>query len=557
MEATNAVSTFQIKPGFRLELVASEPLVVDPIALSFDEDGRLYVIEMRDYSERRDERLGRVRLLEDTNGDGRFDKSTVYADGLPWPTAIICYGSGVFVGSTPDVFYFKDTDGDGKADVRQLVYTGFGNTKSRLNVQALLNSFNWSLDNRIQGLSASNGGVVTNRVRTGDKPLNLDNRNFSFDPRTLEMSPEAGGGQYGMSFDTKGRKFSSSNSEHLMAWMYESRYADRNPHYSMPRSLVTIAVDGGAAEVYRISPEEPWRVIRTQWRKEGVVQGVVEGGGRASGYFTGATGATIYRGSAFPAEFLDNAFTGDAGGNLVHRKRVYQEGLEIKAVRPEGEETVEFLASRDTWFRPTQFANAPDGTFYVIDIYREIIEHPWSLPEEIKKHLDLNNGNDRGRIYRIVPDGFKQPRIPRLSKANTSQLVSTLEHANGWYRDTAARLLYERQDKGAGSALTRLVERSKSPYGRMHALYALDGLGLLRENHILRGLKDDDEMVRQHAVRLSERILNKQIPTSALWAQLRQMHADPSVNVVYQLAFTLGEIQHAERNAVLAQCLAR
>ncbi len=557
IEATNAVSSFAIKAGFRLELVASEPNVVDPIALSFDEDGRMYVIEMRDYSERRDERLGRVRLLEDTDGDGVFDKSTIFVEGLPWPTAIICYAGGVFVGSTPDLYYFKDRDGDGRADAKQLIYTGFGNTKDRLNVQALMNSFNWSLDNRIHGLSAPNGGIVTNMVRKSDKPLDLNNRNFSFNPRTFEMTAENGGGQYGMSFDSRGRKYTSSNSDHLMAWMYEARYADRNPYYAMPKSLVSIAVDGGAAEVYRLSPEEPWRVIRTKWRKDGTVKGVVEGGGRASGYFTGATGATIYRGSVFPQEFLDNAFTGDAGGNLVHRKIVYQEGLELKAARPKDEQKVEFLASRDTWFRPTQFANAPDGTFYVIDMYREIIEHPWSLPEEIKKHLDLNNGSDRGRIYRIVPEGFKQPKIPRLSKANTAQLVGILENANGWYRDTAARLLFERQDRSAEPALKALLQNSKSHYSRMHALYVLDGLAVLREEEVLLGLKDGNELVRQHAVRLSEKIIAKGVASPDLWTQLSQMPADDSTNVVYQLAFTLGQIQHPERNAALAQCLGR
>jgi putative membrane-bound dehydrogenase-like protein len=272
------------------------------------------------------------------------------------------------------------------------------------------------LDNRIHGLTAPNGGIVTNLVRKSDKPLNLNNQNFSIDPRTMEMLPENGGGQYGMSFNTRGRKFTCSNSEHLMSWMYDSHYADRNPYYVMPKSLVSIAVDGGAAEVFRISPEEPWRVIRTKWRVSGIASGPVEGGGRASGYFTGATGATIYRGNAFPSEFLDNAFTGDAGGNLVHRKIVYPDDVGVKAKRPADEQNVEFLASKDTWFRPTQFANAPDGTFYVIDIYREIIEHPWSLPEQLKKHMDLNSGNNRGRIYRIVPEKFKQPKPAQLGK---------------------------------------------------------------------------------------------------------------------------------------------
>ena len=147
--AKNALSTFQVRAGVRLELVAGEPLVVDPIAMCFDEDSRLFVVEMRDYSERRDERLGRVRMLEDTDEDGRFDKSTIFAEGLPWPTALICYGGGLFVGSTPDILYFRDTNADGKADERKVVFTGFGEGVKRLNVQQLVNSFTWGLDNRI------------------------------------------------------------------------------------------------------------------------------------------------------------------------------------------------------------------------------------------------------------------------------------------------------------------------------------------------------------------------------------------------------------------------
>src|SRR5437773_7187146 len=164
--ADKALSTFRVKPGFRIELVAAEPLVVDPITVSFDENGRLYVVEMRDYSERRDEKLGRIRLLEDTDGDGRFDKSTVFAENLPWPTAVICWNGGVFVGATPDILYCKDLNGDGVADVREVIFTGFASDyapfqANKLNVQALLNSFNWSLDNRIHGATSFNGGKVT------------------------------------------------------------------------------------------------------------------------------------------------------------------------------------------------------------------------------------------------------------------------------------------------------------------------------------------------------------------------------------------------------------
>jgi putative membrane-bound dehydrogenase-like protein len=548
-----ALGTLRVKPGFQLELAAAEPLVVDPVAMSFDENGRLFVVEMRDYSERRDEHLGTIRLLEDTDGDGRFDKSTVYADNLAWPTAVICYGGGVYVGATPDILYLKDTNSDGVADVREVVFTGFGAGVERLNVQALLNSFNWGLDNRIHGATSLNGARVVSTKNPGAKPLELRGHDFSFDPRTLEIRSESGGGQHGLSFDDHGRKFVCSNSAHIQTLMYGDGDAGRNPFFSMPSPLVTIAVDGPAAEVYRISPDEPWRVIRTKWRVSGLVPGPIEGGGRPSGYFTGATGVTIYRGNAWPAEYRGDAFVADCGSNLIHRKKLLPEGVGLLAKRPDDELKSEFVVSTDNWFRPVQFANAPDGTLYVADMYREVIEHPWSLPPGIKQYLDLNSGNDRGRIYRIVPIGFQQPKPPHLGAATTSELVKTLEHENGWHRDAAARLLYERQDRSAVPALEELAARSRSPLGRLHALGALQGLGALTLEFLYTKLADADPGVREHAVRLSTRFLESrsEFPVN-LWAKLQSMAADDNARVRYQLAFTLGAARGAARNLALS-----
>src|SRR5882672_6286920 len=425
-ESTNVQSTFQVKKGFQLQLAAAEPLTVDPIEIAFDENGRMFVVEMRDYSELRDvtPHLGQIRMLEDTNEDGVFDKMTVYAEDLPWPTGVLCYDGGIFVAATPDILYFKDTDGDGKADLRKIVFSGFGAGKGdKLNVQALLNGLTWGLDNRIHGQTSSNGGRVVPGDQPDAKPLDLNGRDFYFDPKTMVMQAETGGGQYGMCFDDRGRRFVCSNSHHIQTFMYDARYGERNRFYNMPPALVDIPADGPAAEVYRISPEEQWRVIRTKWRVTGVVPGLIEGGGRASGYFTSATGITIFRGNGWPKEDLGDAFVADCGSNLVHRKKVRADGVALLAERPADEQKVEFLASTDLWFRPVQLANAPDGTLYIADMYREVFEHPWSLPESIKKLLDLNAGNDRGRIYRVVPDGFKQPRLPRLGKASTKELV--------------------------------------------------------------------------------------------------------------------------------------
>ena len=555
-----ALATFRVKPGFHAELAAAEPLVMDPVALAFDENGRLYVAEMRDYSERREERLGRIRLLEDVDGDGRFDKSTVFADQLAWPTAVICYDGGIFVCATPDIFYLKDTNGDGVADEKRVVFTGLGQGVDRLNVQRLPNSFNWGLDNRIHGANGGNGGsLVAVGAGLKSKPLELRGSDFSFDPRTLEIRLENGGGQNGLSFDNRGRKFVCSNSSHLQALMYEERYSARNPRFILPHALVDIAVDGPAAEVYRISPDEPWRVLRTQWRVAGLVPGPIEGGGRPSGYFTGATGATIYRGNAFPEDFMEDAFVADCGSNLVHRKKVRRDGVGFKAERPADEQKVEFLASTDNWFRPVQFANAPDGTLYFADMYREVIEHPWSLPDSLKKHLDLNSGNDRGRIYRLVPDGFKQPPLPHLGRLGIAELVATLEHRNGWHRDTAQRLLYERQDPAAAPELKRLIRGSKSPLARLHALHALRSQSALTSSELTAALSDGDEAVRQHAVRLSEELLLARETGSELVARkLIDLADDPSLLVRYQLAFTLGQDwSHPDQPKALAKILRR
>ena len=554
VETTNVMKTFQVKKGFHLEIAAAEPLVMDPIEICFDENGRLFVVEMRDYSEMRDvtPHMGRIRMLEDTNSDGVFDTATIYADDLPWPTAVICYDGGIFVAATPDIFYFKDTDGDGKADVRKIIYTGYGAGKERLNMQALVNCLRWGLDNRIHGQTAGNGGLVKRADDPNDPPLDLNGRDFYFDPRTQKMNAEAGGGQYGLCFDDRGRKFVCSNSSHIMTFMYDVRYAERNPFYNMPPALVDIPVDGPAAEVYRTSPEEAWRVIRTKWRVAGIATGPIEGGGRASGYFTSATGITIYRGDAFPPGYAGDAFICDVGSNLIHRKKVRPNGITLLAERAADEQKVEFITSRDLWFRPVELANAPDGCLYLCDMYREVIEHPWSLPESIKKLIDLNSGNDRGRIYRIAPDGFKPRKTPQFGKATTAQLVASLENRNAWHRETAARLLYERQDKAAVPFLVRLLQASRSPLARLHALHALDGLGALKEAQLLTALGDADAAVREHGVKLAEKFLTNGVPTATLWARLRQLADDPDITVRYQLAFTLGEVQGSERIAPLA-----
>ncbi len=540
----DAVATWQVKQGFKVELAAHEPQLRDPIAITFDENGRMFVCEMIDYSEMRDVQphLGRISVLEDKDGDGRYETSTVFADNLPWPTGLIWANGGLFVGATPDIWRFEDRDGDGKAEIREKVFTGFGMGLQRLNVQALLNSFHWGQDNRIHVQSASGNRGKIKALKRPDLPeVELATRDFWFDPKTYEFGFEAGGAQYGMSFDDYGRKFGCSNSDHVQFWVYDERYNGRNPFFELPRARTSIAADGGAAEVYRISPDEPWRIIRTRWRIGGVVKGAVEGGGRVSGYFTGASGTTVFRGDAYGPEFVNNTFSGDSGGQLVHRKLITPDGVSLVGRRPADEQNFEFAASRDTWVRVVNFANAPDGTLHIIDMYREVIEHPWSIPEEIKRHLDLNSGNDRGRIFRIVPDNpaWRRRGSVALGRASTAELVKTLEHPNGWHRDTATRLLWERQDKSAAPLAAAVVRGNAAGVAKLHALSVLDALAALDEASLSAAVADRDPHVRERGVRLSEKFAARAGVSEALAAKLAALADDAVPRVRFQLAFTV------------------
>lgn len=540
------LKSIETVPGYRVDLIAAEPLVADPVAMSFDADGRLYVVEMRDYSEQDKERLGRVRLLEDVDNDGVFDKATVFADQLSWPTAIITFDGGVFVGAPPLMLWLKDTDGDLRADERRVVFEGF----SRSNVQGLMNSLRWGLDNRIHGATGTGGGQVVRPDVSDMKPVDLRGRDFSFDPRSLDIRAETGGAQHGMCFDDWGRKFCCSNSDHLQFVMYDQRYAARFPEVNALRARRSIAADGPQAAVFRRSPIEPWRIVRTRLRVAGEVPGPVEGGGRPAGYFTGATGTTVYRGDAMPIE-RGRAFIADVGSNLVHRKNVSFQELEPIGRRID--EASEFLTSDDVWFRPVQFANAPDGGLHILDMSRETIEHPKSLPEMIKKHLDLTSGRDQGRLYRVVPQTYVHRPTPRLSRMSGSELVSLLEHANAWHRETASRLLFERQDLQVVSELVSLVAESKSPFARMHSLSVLNGLGKLSEKVVQAALLDSHGRVREFAVRLAE-----QFPKSeGLCLTLGSMVDDEDPRVRFQLAFTIGAFPLQCRVPIAARLLTR
>jgi putative membrane-bound dehydrogenase-like protein len=546
-----SLKAFHIHPGFRIELVAAEPLLASPVALDFDEDGRLYVAEYPEFNQsasKQPQGHGRVRLLVDTHGNGVYDKSTIFLDNLDSPTAVCCYDGGVFVGAVPNILYAKDTDGDGKADVCRTVFTGFARDAGG---EAMLNSFRWFLDNRIHVQTSFSGGAVRHARKPNSRPVSVRGQVFLFDPRSEAFEVASGGGQHGLSMDDWGRTFVCTNTDPVQLLMYDSRYLLRNPYLEAPAAARPIAAGGYTAKVFRISPNEPWRVVRTRLRTTGIEPPHPTEGAEPSGYFTSASGVTVYRGDAWPAEYRGNVFVGEVANNLVFRTRLAAKGVGLTALRADPH--AEFLASTDIWSRPVQMANGPDGALYVLDMYRNLIQAASSIPPAIVKHLDVSGGSDKGRLYRIVPEGFQRRPPPRLSQASTAELVALLEHPNGWHRDTASRLLYQQQDRTAVALLKQLAAGSKSPLGRMHALYALDGLKGLDVGTILGGLRDADSRVREHALRLAE-------PFEAapkIRAQFATMTDDPDIRVRYQLAFSLGAVEGQWSSPALARLAER
>lgn len=549
-----AMKCLETQPGFRIELVAAEPLLKSPVAYAFNAEGYLFVVEMVDYSEQETEHLGSIARLEDVDHDGRMDKRTTYAEGLSWPTAIWPWKNGVLVAEPPKLLWLGDNDGDGVSDVREVWYDGFG----RSNVQGLVNSLRWTVDGYIQGATSSSGADLKGGELTADagKSIALRGRDFTLDPLKKSLEPSSGGGQHGMCFNRWGDKFATSNSDHLQQiidldkWL--SGHAANVPIPSLRKS---IAEDGPQAEVYRASPVEPWRIVRTRLRMSGAVPGVVEGGGRAAGYFTGATATCVMdKEVGYGDEPYDTAIVCDVGSNLVHRKRLLPKGLFLSGQRIDKES--ELLRSSDIWFRPVQLGDGPDGALYVVDMNREVIEHPKSLPPVIKKHLDLTSGRDRGRIWRLVPEkssvvtSAKDTKLP--GKLSSVELVQLLDSPIAWQRRTASQLLVERGDKSITSALETAVKSGKLPEGRLLALHVLNRLqdGKLFTSVIASALSEEHPRVLAHAIRLA----GQSRDPSAFQSQLLKVSSDDA-NVQLALAMAAEKLAPVAKSQLLVHVL--
>ena len=563
----DASKSLRLQNGFRAELIAAEPLVTDPIAMQYDENGLGYVVEMNDYpytdkshdrawTEQTSAPMGRLRVLEDTDGNGTFDKSTVFADKLSWPSGIAPWKGGVYVAATPDVLYLKDLDGDRRADIRRKVFTGF----RKYNVQAVMNNLQWGLDHRIYAAGSSNGGNISSMGQvagqTSDQapegiPARMGRNDFRFDPRTERFEVISGGARFGHTWDDWGNRFLCDIRNPIQHVVLSNRYVGRNSFLAVKTAINDVAKSGDAIPVFQISPAESWRTINARRLANDAATKSPYDSKVAKGFVTSCSGVTIYRGAAYPEEFYGNAFIGEVAGNLVMRYRLKPSGLTFEGTR--ANDQVDFLASTDNWFRPVNFVNAPDGMLHVLDMYRETIEHPWSMPDDLKAQVDLTSGRDRGRIYRLVPPtyrvGFQKPPQPRLGAASIAQLVAELENPNSWWRETAHRLIFERQDREAITSLREMMRDSQSAIARLHALWSLNGLDALSDDDLNVAVVDSDPHVREHAIRLSEPRLKDD---ADLFRSVLAGAFDENIRVRFQTALTLGEVDDERSTAALA-----
>ena len=534
-----------LRPGFKAELMAAEPLVMDPIDIAWGPDGKAWVVEMADYPLGMSEPGhigppqplgqpgGRIRFLEDTDGDGRYDKSTVFLEPVGFPSGVMPWRKGVIITAAPETFYAEDTDGDGRADVRRTLFSGFreGNQQHRVNHPR------WGLDNWVYLANGDSGGQIKS-ARTG-QVVNISGRDLRVRPDEGLLDPQAGQTQYGRNRDDWGNWFGCNNSNPGWHYAVADHYMRRNPHVAAPPNRVDLAADRKCFPAGRVITH---CYIAQPTPPEGT-----------PGRWTSVAGVMVYRDELFGPQYTGNVFVEDSVYNVVHRMILRPEGFTFRGERAPDEERSEFLGSADPWFRPATLRTGPDGALWITDMYRFVIEHPeWIVPE-LTNQLELRRYSDRGRIYRVYPVD-KEPRpIPRLDKLDTAGLVAALDSPNGWQRDMAQQMLIWRADEAAVPLLEKMAAGSRRALARLHALCTLDGLGALRPEIVIRGLADEHPGVRRHAVRLSESLVGFSPP---LGEALLKRVDDEDAQVRLQLAYSLGEWPDARAGKALVKLAA-
>lgn len=529
-----ALLSFRPHPGLEVRAVAGEPHLDSPVAIDFGPDGRVWVCEMIDYPSGIDghgKAGGRITVLTDRDADGVFDESKVFASGFPYPTGLMVWGDGVLICAAPDILWAHDTDGDGKADRIETLFTGFATH----NFQARVSGLRWGLDGWVYGSGSLFGGKVRS-TRTG-REVDASGRDFRFKPDTGEFEALAGVSQQGRTRDDFGNDFGNDNSTLLWQFPMEDRFLRRNPYVNPPPARVSLARGADPIRVFPIS--------RTLERFNDP---------QAANHLTSGCGPEIYRDSLLGTDFAGNAFICEPVHNLVRRAVLRPEGLIRGAWRAVDEQDREFLASTDNWFRPVEARTGPDGALWVVDMNRFVIEHPRWIPPERRAQLDVRAGAGTGRIWRVVPAGVDAIPLRDYTLMQPAELAPLLESANGVERDLVHRELLrhharEPLKERTVQMIEGIVREGASPAGAAQSLAILAGVGSLKDELLRGAMRHADPGVRRVAVRFAE-------GRTGLLGFMKNLIADSDVGVRFQLALTLGTLGSPDAASVF-RALAR
>lgn len=544
-----SMKTFHFAGDFKAEPYATEPLVMDPVSMVFDEEDNAYIVEMPDANQPDSVRgKGRIVVLKDADGDGRADTRNVFADSIRDATSILIWDGGLLVTAAPNILYLKDTDGDGRADSKEILFTGFFNK----NEAAQITNLTFGIDNWIYANNTGNPGEIFFSRKPDAPKLILNGADFRFRLDRGQFERSTGPGQFGLTIDDWGHRFITSNSLHIRQVVTPLRYLERNPYLPSSTKSAIENISDHDPIMFQLSETPYWRQVRTNRRNKEFQEKHLDRVEYARDHFTGASGGTFYEGDALSKKYYGNIFTGDVAGNLVHRDvlRFNNTVPFYIAEQASQEKNKEFLAVTDSWFRPISCAVGPDGYLYIIDMYRQHIEDPVSIPDDLEIDMDFTAGNKYGRIYRVVPKNAEtyKKETPDLKNATSAQLVDMLIHSNRWWRLQAQRLLVERQDRRVLPAVKALFAQCEDPISRLHALYVLEGMDALDTDIVKAAMKDTSAGIRENAVMLSERF-------PACLPQLKAMVGDADIRVAFQATLSLGQFKDQSMLPALVRSL--
>ncbi len=575
LAAEEAAKRFKLPAGLKLELVASEPLIREPSGVCWDEQGRLFVCELHGYNvdgqidvdelnktgkldkvvrrffvpehvEEAAKKLtfGTIKLLSDTDSDGRMDKAQVWADKLPACFGICAARGGIVVVGAPDITFLADLDGDGAAEVREVLFTGFPTGV----LDRRMGNPQWGLDDWIYVGRAHGAAKITGPKLA--KPVDLPNTDFRIKTDGSAVEPVSGEvSGLGFTFTEAGDRFVSSvgwpaNLVVPLPW----HSLARNPFVATPPLSMVVFPD---RRVYPTSQPHPWRTKRSE--DPGFSKFYTDGYGVAesapNGYFTSCCGPLVYQDDVLPG-LKGQLLACEPAQNLIHRSLIEREGMVHRLKRAKGEEASEFLTSTDAWFHPIALSHGPDGCVWIADFYREIIEDYSAIPRYLQQQYGVTNGKDHGRIWRIAPAEHRSPPTADMSRLSAIELANEAGSPYFWRRETARRLIAERKLADAAPALETLARESKQTAAVINSLHALDEIDRLPAELLVSAMKHEDAGVRRQSLQLAEQRFDKE-PALLETALALADDADPLVRL--QVALSLGASRDTRVMASLAK----